>query len=445
MVLIIVGAIALFIYMRFFFIEYTTVSFEPSDKLLQNPSRGFYQQFSTSNTRKMNTMHEKNITVVLLAYDLKDFTDREISAEKLAELDAAFTQVRECGLSAVFRAGYGFSSEYEKKDPSDIEIIKTHIKQIAPILAQHKEVLLTVQAGFIGPWGEWHSTNLADENGNIPTETINQVVEALCEAVPKTVSIGLRRPSFIRQLDAKKIDVGRIGLHNDALLSTATDMNTYDDKSRDRRTELDDLYARDVFVANGGEMPSISEYTRPENALEEFRKLRLTYLNHEYNREVLDDWRTSDYQGHNFFNVVQNRLGYRLCLNWLQLPKSFSQGRSIKIKLAIENVGFSGFVVPYSTELVIANEDGREVICLITDDYTVYRPGKEAVLSVTIPPNLAGDKLKLGIRIRNSDQALGKDTRYTVALATKKIDCRSGVNGFAKYALDQHGNYVLEE
>ena len=44
------------------------------------------------------------------------------------------------------------------------DTILNHIKQLATPFAQHHDALYVLQAGFIGSWGEWHSslTNLHD-------------------------------------------------------------------------------------------------------------------------------------------------------------------------------------------------------------------------------------------------------------------------------------------
>ena len=171
----------------FFHVPYTTLTYKESDEVITNPSRGFYVQFDSGHLQQLYELDDSGITLVLLAYNIQDFTDHDLSQAKLDELSLAFDAIRAHGLKVIFRAAYGFTRNAEYSDPSSLSIIKTHISQISPILQENKDLLLTVQAGFLGPWGEWHHSNLGDEQG-VPTKAvINELLAALCEAVPQTI------------------------------------------------------------------------------------------------------------------------------------------------------------------------------------------------------------------------------------------------------------------
>ena len=60
---------------------------------------------------------------------------------------------------------------------------------------------------------------------------------------------------------------------------------------------------------NGGEMPSVGELSSSGNALFEFEKLHLTYLNSKYNKDVLSMWKKEKLFGQNTFNYINNHLG----------------------------------------------------------------------------------------------------------------------------------------
>ena len=79
-------------------------------------------------------------------------------------------------------------------DPSKTDVLK-HISQLKPILTLNQDVILTMQAGFVGPWGEWHgSTNFADD-----LEARQQIVSALLDAVPER-NVGIRTPKHKQAL-----------------------------------------------------------------------------------------------------------------------------------------------------------------------------------------------------------------------------------------------------
>lgn len=68
-------------------------------------------------------------------------------------------------------------------------ILLNHISQLTPILTSNQDAILAVQAGFVGPWGEWHgSTNFGDD-----LEGRQAIVNALLEAVPER-NVQIRTP-----------------------------------------------------------------------------------------------------------------------------------------------------------------------------------------------------------------------------------------------------------
>ena len=59
------------------------------------------------------------------------------------------------------------------------------------------DVINHVEAGFIGPWGEWHSSNL----GNPPTvSNMTAVLFRLLSVLPAERMVMIRRPMFKRQI-----------------------------------------------------------------------------------------------------------------------------------------------------------------------------------------------------------------------------------------------------
>lgn len=64
-----------------------------------------------------------------------------------------------------------------------------HISQLTPILTSNQDAILALQAGFVGPWGEWHgSTHFSND-----LEGRQEIVEALLNAVPNR-NVQIRTP-----------------------------------------------------------------------------------------------------------------------------------------------------------------------------------------------------------------------------------------------------------
>jgi hypothetical protein len=437
-------ALVITVTVAFYHVPYTTQNYEESEDILVNPSRGFYVQFDTAHLQQIGELDNSGITLVLLAYDLKDYVDQELSAAKLNELSRALGILQAHGLKAIFRAAYGFDSAYEYQDPSSIDIIKQHLSQITPILSEYKSVLLSVQAGFLGPWGEWHHSNLG-EDGGVPTAAIiNELLVALCDAVPQSISIAVRRPSFIRLVDPEKIDLGRIAYHDDALLSSASDMGTYDQADYSREDELNYIYDRPYPLANGGEMPVLSEYTEPSVALNELTLLKLTYLNHEYNKDVISDWQTRTYQEAPFLDLIKKKLGYRWFIHTSTLPEHFKDSQSVKISLTLMNTGFSAVALPYRAELILSDGSGiRQVIPFEGVNLQDLKPDGSLSMSVSIKVNDLNEGFRLGLRILESDTVQVTDERLLVRLANTNMTVKDGITYFAQYEWDGENSHTL--
>jgi len=429
--LVITGTVA------FYHVPYTTLNYEESNEIIANPSRGFYVQFDTAHLDKIGELEDQGITLVLLAYDLKDYVDQDLSQAKLDELSRAFDTLKAHGLKAIFRAAYGFSRAYEYQDPNSLSIIKQHLSQMKPILSEYKEVLFTVQAGFLGPWGEWHHSNLGLDEGVPTREIINELLVALCDAVPQPITIAVRRPSFIRLIDPERVELSRIGYHDDGLLSSETDLGTYDQPDYSREAELIYIHDRQFPVPNGGEMPNMSAYTEAEVAFKEFTQLKLTYLNKEYNTDVIDYWDTLSYQGTSFLDLIEKKLGYRWFIQSSTLPKYFKSSQTVTISLELSNIGFSAVALPYRAELIISDSSGiRQVIPFEGINLQTLKPEGSLSLSVSINVSELKKGFKLGIRILESETTQITDDRLLIRLANDNLIVKDGITYFAAYEWD---------
>lgn len=432
------------IYAVFYHIPVTTIEYTESDDVLLNPSRGFYVQFDTGHLNGMEKLRDQNISLVMLAFDIAEFVDTDISAAKLEELALAFDAVKTNGLKAIFRTAYGFYDPQPYHDPHSLETIKAHIQQLSPLLHQYQEVLLTVQAGFLGPWGEWHHSNLENTAGELEASVVNELIQALCDVVPAPISIAVRRPSFIRLIDASLVDMTRIAFHNDALLSSDSDMNTYDLSSKTRQEELDFIELRGYPVANGGEMTALSPYTQPDQALEELAKLNLTYLNRNYNRSVLDEWQTTRYEDQYFLDVINNRLGYRWSLSKATVPEKFGRDQAVSFHLTLFNSGFAAVSLPYGVEMVIYDALGfKQIVPFDTVNLQDLGAQDSLKLNITIDTKNYPDQFSVGLRIKESHLGQQDELRYMVELANTENVYTMGINSLVSYQWDGKSKYTL--
>src|SRR5690606_12264941 len=121
---------------------------------------------------------------------LDAYRDVEIPSDFLEEIEAGFAKVRAEGAKHVLRFAYNFGPYPDSEPDASLEWVLAHIEQLTPLIQENVDVIATLQAGFIGAWGEWHtSTNGLD---NITDKT--EVLDALLAALPESRTVQLRYP-----------------------------------------------------------------------------------------------------------------------------------------------------------------------------------------------------------------------------------------------------------
>jgi hypothetical protein len=141
------------------------VEYQGHDSIICNPERGF-MHYSNSSTGSYNNLdladllsyREEGITVMFRYFNLDDFTASDISGDYLIGMKKDFDILRQAGMKVVMRFSYCESMDKPYGD-APIDIVLRHIEQVKPILQENSDVILVVQAGFIGAWGEWYYTD----------------------------------------------------------------------------------------------------------------------------------------------------------------------------------------------------------------------------------------------------------------------------------------------
>lgn len=407
-----------------------------------NPARGFYYPLKSDRPQRLS--EAGGCSMVQVLYDIGEFAGRDLTREKIDELDAVLKEAREKGFKVILRAAYGFEGDTGYKDPGDIAQILAHISQIKPVLQKYGDILYAVQAGFLGAYGEWNDSNLGDPP---PLETQAALLNELLRGLPSNVYVCIRRPSFIRGLFQEKLlpreYAERIGVFNDGLLGNETDWGTYTDWSRDEELS----WARQYFMElpYGGETCAASGFSESQNAVAEFRALHLSYLNESYNEDVLREWKTQEFGGGNALWYIRDHIGYRFSLQTARLSRTVKPDGDFSAQLYIHNSGFASLLGGYAVNLAIAGKQNAFMIPLDTEVKT-WRPGETVKLEVKykIPVDLQGEILRIGLRISDRGESLAEDDRYAVALQNSDIEFSGGTNYFAAYQKTQDGYTLIQ-
>ena len=403
------------------------VLFTESLGYVNNPSRGFYKQISSSQIDSLLNLN-KDIRLVLLEYSIVDFKKIEISKEKIDELETFLSHGSHIGVKFIFRAAYGFTSEASENDIDDIELLKIHIKQIAPILNKHSNVIYCVQAGFIGPWGEWHSSLLLkDKSKNDEVKVRNTVLKSLLCNISKDIPIGVRRPLFILNAKNSGIDISRLCIYNDGLFASYNDLGTYNDN---REVEINQWNKMVSVPTNGGEMPAVSEWSNPKRVHAEMHKMKISYLNAFYNKSVLNYWNNQEYMGENSLKYIEKHLGYRFYLSRIYVPNKILKIHRLfyfLLKIELLNSGYTTIEKCYRCELIVKCNGQITKKIKIDNIYKINKINVKIKLDKTMFEN----GFELGIKIYDPILSnMAKHYLYNVRLANEDIKYKDGINYF---------------
>jgi hypothetical protein len=424
------------------------IRYRESSQTFPNPERGFYAPRMSNRIGKLDGLRERAITLLLVEVDLKAFKERDLTEEKLKEVQQAFAAVRQHGFKAIVRFAYGFTGRDYRSDPKDMDRILGHIRQLAKVFAENGDVLYGVQAGFLGPWGEWHGSNWGDPPS---LQARRSVLFGLLDAVPEPVTVHVRRPMFIRDIFADEPGgaeltaatayggsrLSRVGWHDDALLSLPSDMGTYAERGWDRERELRWCAEHGRFTPFGGETVPPSARTPIAQVVRELELLHATYLNSSYHRGTLDGWRKAAYLGGTGFEHVECRLGYRLVADRLRIAKAVNSGGTFRFELDLHNVGFAAPHMPRKVALALSQGDRTHRVALAETDPRRWAPEAGTFSlrgEVPLPADARGGRWRLALQLADPSPRLSGDGRYAIRLANEGInfDQASGWNVLAE-------------
>ena len=426
------------------------LTFEESDEKFPNPERGLYVQayytsqdmssyFSAKTMENLRNSSNK-ITLCLHSYYMMDYMDSDIPQEFLDRLDSNMNALRNGGGKVVLRFSYKYD-ESNAAQPWDAtpEWTHKHIDQLTPYLQKNSDVILCVQCGLIGVWGEWYyTTNYT--MGPTTDEDYEQrwdIMEHLMRAVPEDRQVALRTPSYkMRYLKMregnenpltaeeayKPTNKARIGGHNDCFVSSSSDYGTYSGK-KDRA-----FWAEDTkYTIMGGETCDKCSRSNGANAISEMETYHWTYLNRDYREAVTGMWRSDG-----TMDTIVRRLGYRFVIDKVILTKKPQAGQEYQAQFKLRNRGFAAPVNKRDVELVfVCKTDASKkfVYPQSSVDPRFWLPGEHTfTLACNLDAQMKGE-YKLYLNLPDPYESLHNNPRFSIRLANKDMwDEATGYN-----------------
>ena len=416
------------------------VSFTESNEKIPNPERGVYAQAyytsanMSSHLREEIVSQQRNaadkMTLYLHSYYLTDYMESDIPQEFFDRLELNMNALRKGGAKVVLRFSYKSSMDAKDKPwNATPEWISKHIDQIAPYLKKNADVILCVQCGLIGSWGEWYYTDNGFKMNPVKDEDFEprwQVLEHLLQAVPEDRQVALRTPEFkmhylrmrglgdtpITEEEAFKPTIkSRICGHNDCFVSSASDVGTF------RGTDDRAFWREDTkYTFMGGETCEKCSRSKGTTAISEMEAYHWTYLNCGYRESVTGMWRMDG-----SMDTMICRLGYRLALDKVILTEAPKAGQKFDAYCVLNNRGFASPINKRGLELVFvsASDATKKFVFPQTEDPRFWLPGEHRfTLSCTLDKEMKGE-YKLYLNLPDPYDSLHDNPCFSIRLANE--------------------------
>ena len=402
-----------------------TITYQPSADDFVNPERGWMKYRDLVNPSSFNQVRSSGSGLIYGRILADDFRNGPMSQSFLNDIQAGFDLARANGIKVKPRVTYnnGFAPDAPKS------VILQHIQQFQPIWEANQDVIALLDAGFIGAWGEWHTSTNGLDN---PTDR-GDILAAILAALPPDRMVGIRTPHYKREiysgspiLDTVMIapetafdgsDVSRVGHLNDCFLSSPTDFGTYAYTLAgwSRSREIDYIGGESRYAPFGGETCALHPLGESANALSEMERLHIDYLNRDYNQDVIQRWIDDG-----TYDEISKRLGYRFELKSADLPDAVKPSGLLELHFDIENVGFGELFNPRNVEVTLTHQGtGAVERAALGLDPRFWSGGTAHHIEtyLAIPASLAEGTYTVGLAMPDVAPTLNADVRYSVRFA----------------------------
>ena len=333
---------------------------------LNNPGRGWYRIYTFRVEDDFDkTAWAVSETLVLLQINLQAYRSKELDDNALDTVDRILNCFSEGGSDMIIRFAYDFEGKGLEHEPELFSFVEKHIDSLSPLLKKYCSSIYIFQGIFVGSWGEMHTSKfLTASHIRKISKRLKEVWEEGRKEPTEQNSFyrAVRRPVQWRLLfdednANKAMKYEKVGLYNDGILGSDTDLGTYGVADRgdwweawNCKDEFSFLNELCTFAPNGGEV--VGREDGLELSLDEtvtaLSKRHISYLNRDYDSLVLERWKGELWQengvwsGINGWDYIGRRLGYRFFLSAaFVIFDRKAEKEGVCFELEIVNTGFS--------------------------------------------------------------------------------------------------------
>ena len=365
-----------------------------------------------------------------------------LSDQMLAGIDAGIAAYEGTGARLMIRFIYKWDeSRGVVPDPS-LSLMLTHVDQLAPILLRHRDIIMALQAGFIGDFGQWVSaTPGLDTSAAAHKQLLDKQLSYFKGAFPILLPwVG----DLIRYAGGRANIVDGLGLHDDDFDSGVGAVQPFFNRDEPDGQSME-LYASQVSAVGlfVGEMDN----TYPQQSCATLESVAYQF---HLQSIGLNDFPTG------LWNALQqngcglsflNKVGTRIELQSATILGNPAAGGSLVLELTMVNAGYGRVIRARPATIVFTSNGGvvGELPISLSDldlRQLASRAGPATFqFSVTLPASIpAGQSISVFLRIPDPAPSLATQAAYALPLNSMDskgrpiFDPTTGLNTIASFS-----------
>jgi len=362
----------------------------------------------------------------------------------LEDLQREADLMRKYGFKVIYRFTYNWNHDINNDD-APVVVTLAHLKQLRSFFTENTDVLFAMEMGFIGYWGEMHSST----QGHTVSKTVGlsesgqRILHKALEVFPQDRFVAARYPQVIYR-DSEYY--GSLGYKKP--LATASAYNG-SEQSRlaawyanfgageilyHRDAELLSKWAPETrYVPMWAHCDHFEDVTMdPREWLETARAFHYVALSNPKDesstRDIYDRWINDG-----ACDTFSKKLGYRFRLVRAELPKTLRPGSACEVKIEMANDGFARVTNPRNVELILR---GPATYTFRHDDECgnrLWLPGPGETKTLSFNAGLSDEMLpgdyEVLLNLPDPQPSLARRPDYSIRLANEKVwEAESGFN-----------------
>ncbi len=316
--------------------------------------------------------------------------NQDLTEDALNVLQETFDNIRANEGFVIVRICYDPWYNGRSNVTPDHEWVLKHVKQLAPVLSKNTDVIVALEMGMHGAYGEMHSDT------NITYDRVAEAVNLMLRNTPPELKILTRTGNYSAKVlgfdnwgvdfnidgdkfkeiaKAKGDTMYRVGMFNDGYLGTQYDYGTWGADcatSICREEGVAWLEKYSINTPYGGEALTTAEnyqvINTPEFLAYEGFRTHTSYLNIQWNNKLIDSWKKTPFKQKDFdydparvdslsgFRYINDHLGYRFVLRESWMSDTVGDDGVLRAKLRIQNVGFGNLTWNAPVRLAILTD-----------------------------------------------------------------------------------------